>query len=320
MIAVLKPGALSLLQDLGRYGWQRFGVVVSGAMDQWAHRCANALVGNADDAASLEMTLVGPSLLFRQAQVIALCGAHLSARIGAQEVPLNRALVVRAGARLDFGPRVSGVRAYLAVRGGFAVEPVLGSRSTHVRAGMGGLQGRALKKGDILPTVGGLDDAEQALLGTQDFVRLHRPARVAPVPRSDGRIRIVPGPQWDLFTEAAHRCLLDSGFRVAAQSDRMGIRLSGVALEQHQALEMISQGVTFGAVQVPADGQPIILMADRQTTGGYPKIAHVASVDLPRLAQCAPGERLYFETISLDTAQALYLEREQALAQWRASL
>jgi urea carboxylase len=320
-IEVLKPGALSLLQDLGRYGWQHFGVVVGGAMDEWSHRCANALLGNVEDEATLEVTLMGPSLVFREPQVIALCGANLSARIGEADVPLNRALLVRAGARLDFGKRIDGMRAYLAVRGGFAVSPVMDSRSTYVRGALGGFQGRALKKGDVLEIASaGVAAAELARLGERDFIALHRPDVVAPLcaPQTSGHVRVTAGQQWDLFTEASQNAFTQTDFTISPQSDRMGFRLEGPVLERRHPMEMISEGVAFGTVQVPPNGQPIVLMADRQTTGGYPKIACVASVDLPLLAQLAPQQALRFEPISLEAAQGLYLDRERALAQLRA--
>lgn len=318
-IEVLKPGALSLLQDRGRYGWQRFGVVVGGAMDEWAHRSANALVGNVRDEATLEATLMGPSLLFRQARVIALCGASLSARIGQAEVPLNRAVLVREGARLDFGKRQGGMRVYLAVRAGFAVPPVMGSRSTYVRGGFGGLQGRALRKGDVLE-VGAeearIGRAEREALGERDFVEIHPPDIVArrDDAQAPGRVRAIAGQHWELFTERARSAFVETDFRISPQSDRMGYRLEGPRLERQREMEMISEGVTFGTVQVPPDGQPIVLMADRQTTGGYPQIAGIASVDLPRTAQLMPGHSLRFELISLAQAQALDLAGERALA------
>lgn len=320
-LQVLKPGALSQLQDLGRHGWQRFGVVVGGAMDAWSHRCANLLLGHGDDAATLEITLLGPSLRLTQPLVVALCGADLSAHIGGVPIPLNRALVVRAGAQLDFGPRIAGVRAYLAVRGGFAVPPVMGSRSTYARAGIGGLHGRALQKGDVLPVTKAAAPtaAELAWLGRRDFCPL-QPGKVAPVLAPRERLRIVCGQQWDWFTEAARAAFIESEYRISPQSDRMGIRLSGPVLQRREPFEMISEAVAFGTVQVPPDGQPIVLMADRQTTGGYPKIASIASVDLPLLAQCMPGDGLRFTPIALEEAQQLYLARERSLAQLRVQL
>jgi biotin-dependent carboxylase-like uncharacterized protein len=322
-IDVIKPGALSLLQDRGRFGHQRFGVVVGGAMDEWSHRCANALVGNEHDEATLEATLIGPSLQFAKEQVIALCGADLSARIGEAAVPLGRALAVRAGARLDFGKRVHGMRVYLAVRGGFAVPLVMDSRSTYLRGAFGGFQGRALRKGDVLP-VGGpqITPGERARLGERDFVELHPPgvAGAPQGPRDAVRLRFIPGPQWDWFSEPARAEFVAAEFRISPQSDRMGCRLEGPALERAQGQEMISEGVTFGTVQIPPDGRAIVLMADRQTTGGYPAIGNVASVDLPLLAQLAPQQALRFEPIALEEAQQLYLVRERAFDELRAGV
>ncbi|MBJ2155054.1 biotin-dependent carboxyltransferase family protein [Variovorax sp. IB41] len=327
-IDVIKPGALSLLQDRGRHGYQHLGVVVGGAMDEWSHRCANALLGNDEDEATLEITLMGPSLLFHEAQAIALCGANLSARIGEADLPMNRAVWVRAGARLDFGKRIEGMRSYLAVRGGFAVPSVMDSRSTYVRGAFGGLQGRALKKGDVLE-VGGVPPlsapsvaASLARLGDGDFIEIHEPEvhapAIAPQTADAAPVRVIAGQQWALFTAQAQEAFMQAEFRVSPQSDRMGFRLEGPVLERRHAMEMISEGVAFGTVQVPPDGQPIVLMADRQTTGGYPKIACVASVDLPLVAQLAPQQALRFEPISLEAAQALYLGRERALARLRS--
>ena len=333
-IEVLKPGPLSSLQDLGRTGVQRFGVIASGVMDEWSHRVANLLAGNAADEASLEITLMGPSLLFHQDALIAIVGADLSPRIGDQALPMSEPVRVPAGSRLDFGRRVFGCRAYLAVHGGFAVPAVMGSRSTYLRAGFGGLQGRALRKGDRLPiapdAVGsGGPPIDFALAGAphpgvpqhpgvhpHPGVHLH-PA-VHPHPAVHERpIRVIRGQQWSRFSAEAQARLFESPFVVNLNSDRMGYRLDGPGLALLEPFEMISEAVGFGTVQVPPDGQPIVLMADRQTTGGYPKIASVASVDLPLLAQRVPGETLRFAPVTLDEAQALYLEREREFARIR---
>jgi len=327
-IRVLKPGPLSSLQDLGRHGYQRFGVIVGGVMDEWSHRVANLLVGNPQPEATLEITLMGPSLVFERAALIAIAGADLSARIGEAPLPQGVPVLVREGSQLDFGRRASGCRAYLAVHGGYAVPPVMGSRSTYLRAGFGGLEGRALRKGDLLP-VGGGDPRSvfPALAGRLD-------AHAAPFGAFDGgefepvahpasareRIRFVAGQQWDAFTEEARERFLAGAFRVNSNSDRMGYRLDGPGLALRAPLEMISEGVAFGTVQVPPDGNPIVLMADRQTTGGYPKIAAVASVDLPLIAQAVPQQELRFERIGLDDAQRLYIEREDGIDRIRRSI
>lgn len=327
-IEVIKPGPLSSLQDTGRVGWQRFGVITSGVMDEWAHRQASAAVGQSEAIASLEITLMGPSLRFESPALIALAGADLSARIGDTALPLGEPLWVAAGSRLDFGRRVFGCRAYLAVRGGFAVPAVMGSTSTYLRAGFGGHLGRALRQGDRLPTrVPAPDDpwwqAASRWPWLGEGVRALPRGRVAP-PAHPGRearpVRLVRGQQWARFTAEAHARLTGEAFTVNLNSDRMGYRLDGPALTLHEPLEMISESVAFGTIQVPPDGQPIVLMADRQTTGGYPKIACVASVDLPLLAQRVPADAVRFEMIDLDAAQALDLARARADDAWAASL
>lgn len=326
-IHVVKPGALSTLQDLGRHGFQRLGVVVDGVMDEWSHRAANLLVGNAEREASLEITLMGPSLEFRETALIAICGAALTPRIGEQALPQDRPVLVRAGSRLDFGKRESGMRAYLAVHGGFDVAPVMGSRSTYLRGGFGGLDGRALRKGDTL-AIGAGDAARVApqlarrlQQGSEPFAA----AGDALIASSTGTtgvqtVRVMVGQQWPAFSDDAQARLFDAEFGLSPQSDRMGFRFEGPKLTLREPLEMISEAVAFGTIQVPPDGNPIVLMADRQTTGGYPKIAAVASVDLPRLAQLVPQQRVRFARISLDEAQRLYLEREAQLEGLRLAL
>jgi len=337
-ITVLKPGALSQLQDLGRYGYQRFGVQVGGAMDEWAHRFANALVGNAADEATLEITLTGPNLRFDRQATIAVCGADLSPRVdgagGSQALPHGRPVLVEADSQLRFGSRIAGARAYLAVRGGFDVPLVMGSRSTYIRGGFGGLDGRALRKDDVL-RIGAAAGAPAAAHASGNNVSENHASRraaqtmtvlptpiiapvatVAPVQT----VRIMAGRHWDLFTPQAHRLLVDSTFRIGVQSDRMGYRLEGPVLERETVLEMISEPVTFGTIQIPPDGMPIILMADRQTAGGYPKIASVASVDLRILAQMVPPQLLRFELVSLADAQRIYLAREREYSHVRQLL
>ena len=316
---VAKPGALSTLQDLGRFGYQRFGVVVGGAMDAWSHRAANLLVGNCEAEATLEITLIGPSLTFAETALVALCGADLSPRIGECPLPLGGPVLLRAGSQLDFGRRQSGCRAYLAVRGGFHVAPVMDSKSTYVRGGFGGFHGRALRHGDEIPI--GADDAEDYYPGLGRMLResgdpFYAPACALVPPlaiaaKTSHTIRVVVGQHWEALTEGAQAQFASAAFRITPNSDRMGYRLEGPKLELREPIEMISEGVTFGTIQLPPDGNAIVLMADRQTTGGYPKIANVASADLPLLAQMVPGQSLSFEMISLDEAQRLYLARER---------
>lgn len=321
-IEVIKPGVLTTLQDPGRVGFQRLGVPVCGVMDEWSHRVANLAVGNPEREATLEITFMGPSLAFARDTVIAIAGADLSPRIGEHAVPQRTPVFVRAGSRLDFGRRVAGMRAYLAVHGGFAVAQVMDSKATYLRGGFGGVHGRALRKGDVL-RVGEADGEHvfaplaKRLAGTQaPFVAFDDASALAatPVAATPAVVRVIAGSQWDAFTTEAQQSLCEALFRLSPQSDRMGFRFEGPKLALRKPLEMISEAVAFGTIQVPPDGNPIILMADRQTTGGYPKIASVASVDLPLLAQMAPQQELRFARVSLDDAQRQDLERERTLA------
>ena len=322
-IQVIKPGALSTIQDLGRVGYQRFGVVVGGVMDQWSHRLANLMVRNVEQEATLEITLLGPSLRFRQTALIAICGADLSPRIGGHALPVGRPLLVRSGSQIDFGRRVSGTRAYLAVHGGFAVAPVMHSKSTYVRGAFGGLDGRALRKGDEIGIGGSNGQAcfpqlARALFESDHPFATLPDALLAPVSNEAPQsVRVIAGQQWQAFTEEARAQFLAAEFRIGVQSDRMGYRLEGPQLALQAPLEMISEAVCFGTIQVPPDGNPIILMADRQSTGGYPKIASVASVDLPLLAQMMPHQTVRFALVTLDQAQQLYLAREQDIERMR---
>ena len=327
-IDVLKPGALSTLQDRGRSGFQHLGVPVSGAMDEWSHRVANLLVGNDESEATLEITLMGPSLRFGEAALIAVTGADLSPRIGEAALPRNTPVLIRAGSQLDFGKRVAGMRAYLAVHGGYAVAPVMGSKSTYVRGGFGGFNGRALRKADVLATGAGDAQALFPALAARleasalPFAALDAvPAAASALPvDSPLSVRVLAGQQWGAFTPEARQALCDAEFRLSPQSDRMGYRFEGPKLALSEPLEMISEAVAFGTMQVPPDGNPIVLMADRQTTGGYPKIANIASVDLPLLAQLVPQQSLRFTLVSLDEAQRLQLARERRIDELRATL
>jgi antagonist of KipI len=297
-IEVLKPGALSTFQDLGRFGHQHHGIPVSGVMDERSHRLACMLVGNAPSQATLEVTLIGPTLKFEVPAVIAVCGADLGAMVNGRALPLGAPVAVAAGDLLSFGKRTSGLRAYIAVAGGYALQQVMGSTSTYVRGGFGGAQGGPLQKGyrialrDV-PT----GTSSPCASGFAFPEEVQRPPG-AP-------LRIVPGREREAFAPQAHRAMTDQTFRVSPRSDRMGYRLECEPLRLLQPLELQSEAVSFGTIQVPPDGFPIVLLADRQTTGGYPRIANVATVDLPSLAQLMAGETVRFEWISLDEAQQL---------------
>ena len=313
-IRVLRPGMLSTVQDLGRIGLQHLGIVVCGAMDPVAHRLANALVGNQHNEATLEITLIGAELEFDSAALIAFSGARFEATINGHSMPQDRPVLIEAGTRIQLGRAVHGARGYLAIAGGLALAPIMGSRSTYLPAGFGGLLGRALQTGDLLPLT---DDADQ--IAAQRFARLlHASQRVVEGPgfrsvrwsappltlpdRNPIAIMAMPGLHFNLFSEPMQREFFDTVWRVTPESNRIGYRLDGPELQPRQAGEILSGPTCLGTVQVPPSGLPIVLMADHQTTGGYPKIAEVASADAIRLGQVAPGARLRFVRCTLDEA------------------
>lgn len=322
-LTVLKPGLLSTFQDTGRAGSQHLGVPVCGAMDVRAHRLANLLAGNDTDHATLEITLAGPTLRFNAPACFAIGGADLHATLNGTPAPCYRPLVARASDVLTFGSAAddAGVRAYLAVHGGYALTPVMNSTSTYVRGRFGGLHGRALVKGDTVglhaPLAGNPADLTR-LAEALWQVRVYLPAALAS--RLRDALRVLPGVHWDEFDAASRHQLLHAEFRVSAQSDRMGYRLEGPPLAMTAPREILSEAASYGTVQVPTGGEAIVLMADRQTTGGYPKIAQVVTVDLPALAQRRPGQALRFTLAGLDDAQRWDAEREDAFAQLQDAL
>jgi len=297
-IEVIKPGWFTTVQDLGRYGSQHYGVPVSGAMDRFATVVANRLAGNHDRAAVLECTLKGPELLFQQDTVIAVTGADLSPTIDDKSIPLWTCINAPRHSRLRFGTRRSGFRAYLAIAGGIDVPMVLGSRSTHYSSVTGGFQGRPLQPGDILSTGQSAGPNKQPI-GKQ------LPDRLRPRYDRSVTLRIIPGPQQEYFSEDALITLTSSSYTITPQSDRMGYRLAGPKIVHTGSTHMISDGAVMGTVQVPSNEQPLLLMADGQTTGGYPKIGVVISADLPLAAQLMPGETIRFSTCTVAEAQTI---------------
>lgn len=319
MIRVEHPGLLTTLQDTGRHGYQHLGLSPGGAMDPYSAAIANALVGNPAEAAVLEITLQGPRLTLERPLWLALTGADLSAELDGEPLPSWRPVWCPAGSRLRFGRPRLGCRAYLAVAGGFAVPAVLGSRSTDRRAGFGGLDGRALRAGDVVPVHG------HALATPPDASRAWSPSWFVAWAEElalDGhaRLRLVPGDDWSALPEAGRRALGEEAYRVSPLSDRMGLRLEGPLLALPGVGEKLSSGVAFGTLQLPPGGAPILLGADRQTTGGYPVLGTVASVDHPRLAQLRPGEPVRFEPVDVDTAQDLRRAQARRLQKLRAGL
>lgn len=323
-IRVVRPGLLSTVQDLGRPGWQRHGVVVGGAMDATALRIANLLVANPQGAAAVEVTLLGPTLEFEDEHLFALGGADLGAHLEREAVPPWRPCVARAGSVLSFTGARAGCRAYLAVAGGIDVPEVLGSRATDLRAGIGGVGGRALVADDVLPIGAPSSSARRWLSELSSRTR-----RVADwgagrsllvTTAAEPVVRVLRGLDHDLFTEASHAALFGSVFQVSAQSDRMGYRLDGPRLTLHEPRELLSAPIALGTVQVPPSGQSIVLMADRHSVGGYPRIAQVITVDVSLLAQAALGTYVHFREVSLAEAHALYLARERDLRQLEAAM
>jgi biotin-dependent carboxylase-like uncharacterized protein len=297
-IDVIDGGLLTTVQDLGRVGHQQYGVPVSGAMDGWAIRAANRLVGNDEHAAALEITLAGPVLRFDGAGVIALAGADLGARLNGRPLAAWQSVAVPSGGEVSFSGARDGLRAYVSVAGGIDVPLVLGSRSTLLTARLGGFQGRALAAGDRVP-VGACADASRA-------AGRRVPRDVIPTYGHAHAVRVIMGPQDEAFAEEGVRSFLSGTYTMAPQSDRVGCRFAGPRIAHRRGADIVSDGTVCGAVQVAGDGMPIVLMADRGTTGGYAKIATVATVDLPRLAQAAPGDRVRFVRIGIDEAQALW--------------
>lgn len=303
-LTVVRPGLFTTVQDGGRWGYQSAGVPVSGAFDRPAHRAANALVGNDADAATLEATLIGPELRFESDATVAVTGADLGAAVDGSPLPLNLATRVRAGSVLAFGGRRRGARTSIAVDGGIAVPPVLGSRSTHALTRLGGVDGRPVAAADRLP------------LGTPGRTRRQRRVDLPePATATGARLRVLRGPQDDFFADEAFAILERSRFTVSPQSDRMGYRLQGPPIPRADDRSMISDATFLGAIQVPPSGEPILLMADRQTTGGYPQMATVITADLSLAAQLAPGDWIEFRVCSrLDALKALVEQEGKLLA------
>lgn len=307
-LEVLEGGLLTTVQDLGRYGYQRFGVPVAGAMDPFALQAANILVGNDLSEAALEMTIVGPTLRATESCLIAVTGADLSLRVNGRPLPSWMAIFVRRGWIIEFGQRKSGCRAYLAVAGGIDVPPIMGSKSTYLRGGFGGFKGRALKEGDLIPT--GQPAFHPLSLAGKEF-----PPNRIPKYSDTPEVHVVLGPQDDYFTEEGIATFLSSEYKVSPTSDRMGYRLQGPEIAHKGGADIISDGIALGSVQVPADKQPIVMMADHQTTGGYPKIATVINADIPLLAQCLPGSSMVtFKATTVEEAQDRYREMARALS------
>ena len=308
-VEILTPGSRLTVQDLGRRGSQRFGVSVSGVLDLQAAVIANRLVGNPASSAVLESTFGGTSLLFRAETKVAVTGADASVDIDGFIVPIWETLIVPANSVLTVSVPSMGLYSYVAIAGGLDIPMVLGSRSTHAASGIGGLEGRALASGDTLPVGKEIDGDERPSAGTT------RPSEITPAClETERRIRVTPGPQYDAFDDDAKSRFSTSKFTVSNLTDRQGARLDGDEIPAIDSKhDIVSDPAYMGAVQVPADGKPIILLADRQPTGGYAKIASVMSADLPSVVQKTPGSEIEFELIDIEEAQRLARDFNQTI-------
>lgn len=314
-LRVVKPGLLTTVQDRGRWGFQAAGVPVAGPMDPYSHRLANALVGNDADAATLEVTLIGPDLEFEDERVVAVVGAEFQLTLDGRTITCGLPFMVASGSRLRFEERRRGARAYVAIAGGIATAPVFGSRATHLISMMGGVEGRALRAGDRLP----LGDPKRDERRVGSLVPARTDSATLALPGGHASVRVLPGPQHEYFTLDALDALQSAPYTIGRDSDRMGFRLAGPPLTHARGADIISDATPLGAIQVPASGQPILLMADRQTAGGYPKIATVISADISIAGQLGPGDTIAFSVCSLREAVAALIAQERALMAVEAS-
>ena len=304
VIHVLAPGLFTTVQDLGRPGFGPIGVSPSGAADPISLRLGNRLVGNADGAAALEMTLLGGTFLFPEGAIAALAGSDFGAVLDRQPVAICTSQKISAGQILRLGSTRSGARCYLCVGGGIEVKPFLGSASTHILSGLGGNDGRALRKGEVL-NIG-------SAAGVFRERKIHPRLLKHLSPRKT--LRVTPGPQSDWFPESSRQLFYTNPYRVTEDSNRMGLRLAGAVIPPHSQGQMITEGVSLGAIQIPDGGQPIILFVEQQTTGGYPKIANIISPDLASIGQLRPRDEIRFKRVDFETALTLLKEQEQILA------
>jgi antagonist of KipI len=302
-ILVQAPGLFTTVQDLGREGFGPMGVSCSGAADRIALGLGNRLVGNPANTAALEMTLLGGTFLFSEDAVLALTGSDFGATLDHVPIDLWTSFEARPGQALRLGPTRSGARGYLCVQGGIAVELFLGSASTHILSGLGGFEGRALRKGDVLSIANASHPYRRRTVAPDILLRLS-PRKI---------LRCTPGPQSDRFPESSQRIFYDNIFLVSEESNRMGLRLEGPSIPASSGVPVITEGVSLGAIQVPNGGSPIILFVEQQTTGGYPKIGNVISADMSSVGQLRPRDNIHFERVSFASARSLLQQQEELL-------
>ncbi len=311
-LEVLQPGPFTTVQDLGRYGYQKYGVSISGAMDKFALRVANLLVGNEEGDAAMEATVGGPKLKALQNLRVACTGAGLCPAINGKPAPMWRVLEIQKGEIISFGPPQNGCRAYVAVAGGIDIPLVMGSRSIHTRSNLGG-NGRALIKGDIIKR-------KDSGIRIQVPATWSLPEGLIPVYGKNWQVRVILGPQNDYFTSRGIDTFLNSEYIITPQSDRMGYRLKGPQIGHKAGADILTDATPPGSIQVPGDGMPIILLADGQTTGGYSKIAVVTSADQDLLAQARPGDKVRFQRVTITEAHRLFKEMEKKIQKIKSAL
>lgn len=312
-ISIIKPGLLDTLQDLGRYGYSRLGINPGGVMDRYAAQSANMLVGNDIREAVIEIHFPGAQLLFEQNAMISITGADFCATLNDERIPLWHPVVVRKNAVLHFPGLQYGARCYLAVHGGFCAGKWLNSYSTHLKAGAGGFKGRKLEKGDEIPFRESSIYFAGLLKDAHEFEILKWQVAPGNTYRHPNDIYIIKGHEWDQLTCRSQQTICEEKFMIDPLSDRMGYQLKGTDLKREQDAELISSGVSFGTIQLLPNGQLIVLMADHQTTGGYPRIGHVISAHLPRLAQLRPGDSINFIITDIETAEEMLIAQQQEL-------
>lgn len=303
-MSILKPGLFTTIQDLGRIGCQKFGVIVSGAMDALSYRIGEILLKQKPSAA-IEFTLIGPTIQFQCDAIFCLTGANFDPILNDKPCPMWKPVFAEKGSVLKLSSCKEGARGYLHIKGGIQIEKVLNSYSTYLRAGIGGFQGRPLQKGDELPILQSKPHQKgKWSVQPKDWFPTNREV-----------IRVVKGTEYDKFTEESKHLFVNNVYTISKDADRMGYRLEGANLFTKEKVNLLSEAVTFGTIQVPSNGKPIILMADRQTVGGYPKLAQVITSDLPKLAQLKPFEKVRFRFVSLQDAQKILIQQENALKQ-----
>jgi biotin-dependent carboxylase-like uncharacterized protein len=304
-IRIITPGMLSTIQDRGRIGYQQYGIPVSGASDRYSLQLANILVGNNRYEGCIEMTMKGAAIVFLSKSTIAITGADMLPILNNNPIRAYETVTVDAGDVLEMNIAQKGLRSYLSIAGGFDLEEIMGSKSTYIRGGFGGYKGRKLKSGDVLD------------INPSNFNQIRKiPVDMIPIYGSDTTLSIIVGTEEECFAEKSIETFLNSSYTITGQSDRMGIRLEGPPIKHIDSADILSSGISEGTIQVPKNGQPIIMMADRQTTGGYTRIANVISTDIPKLAQMKPGDTIHFQKISLSDAHSrirLQEEKFQAL-------